>query len=230
MPKYCVVILLVICSCFVQAQDTSFMRKPTNRYAATEQIKALRTGALVVRLKTNDKSIEAYRRSGRDELADKIIAERETQNLKIAEAFKYYFTFCKVYFIYAKNTDALVKGDQNIFLNEKLQPDTTIKLKENFYLIAEYGSFTSNERTDEYRYNGVYNTEPSNSTASTSSLVILDTTLTQLREPFPFYVPVYLNGFNKGASQLSLNLEKFYTTAMYKEKVKEIKRKTSNVK
>ena len=224
-PKIFVVLLLIVCSSVTKAQDTSLMRKPTNRYTATEEIKALKTGALVVRLKTNDKSIDAYRRSGRTELADKLVAEREAQNLKIAEAFKYHFYFCPVYFIYAKNTDLLLKREPHIFLNEKLQADTSIKLKEDYFLIAEYGSFTTNERIDEYHYRGVYNTEPSTSTASTSALVVLDTTLNQLQEPFPFAVPVYLGGFNKGAEQLSINMDKAYNNAVYRETVQKNKKK-----
>ena len=206
-------------------QDSLFNRLPTNQYVAAEQIKALKHGALVVRLKTNDRSVNAYRSAGKDEIADRMIAERHTQNLKIEEAFKYYFKFCKVYFIYAKNTDALLKRQPGIFLNEALQADTNIKLTEDYFLIAEYGSFTSNERVDEYHYSGVYKTEPSNTTASTSALVILDTSLNQLQEPFPFFVQVYLNGFIKGADQLSLALDKFYNNTLYKEDVKQLKKK-----
>ena len=209
--------LLLITCLLAHAQDSLFRRSPTNAYAAAEQIKALKKGALVVRLKTNDKSLEAYRKAGQNELADKIVAERQVLNQKIVDAFKYYFTFCPVYFIYAKNTDALLKREPNIFLDPQLKPDTSIKLKDDFFLIAEYGSYTSNERVDEYHYSGVYKTEPSNSTASTSALVILDTTLTQLQEPFPFYVPVYLGGFIKGASQMSSNLEKAYFRVLNKE-------------
>ena len=223
--KYLVIVLLLTGVQIANAQDSLFHRSPTNAYTATEQIKALRQGALVVRLKTNDKSVDAYRRAGKNELADKMVAERQEQNQKIAEAFKYYFNFCKVYFIYAKNTDALLKREPFIFLDEKLKQDSTINMKEDYFLIAEYGSFTMNERVDDYHYSGVYKTEPSNSTASTSSFVILDTTLTQLQEPFPFAVPVYMGAFIKGAEQLSLNLEKAYSRLVYKEEIRDTKKK-----
>ena len=225
--QYLITFLLIICVFAAGAQDSLFNRAPTNLYVATQQIKALKNGALVVRLKTNDKSIDAYRKAGKNELADKIIAEREALNQKVADAFRYYFSFCKVYFIFAKNTDALLQRQPYIFLNEKLQIDSTIRLNEDFYLIAEYGSYTQNERVDEYHYSGVYKTEPSNSTASTSALVVLDTTLTQLQEPFPFAVPVYMGGFIKGAEQLSYNMDKAYNRLLYKEDVKEMKKKKS---
>lgn len=222
---YFILLFLLSAASRVTGQDTTFTRAPTNRYLASEQIKALKLGALVVRLKTNDKSVEAYRRAGQTELADKITIEREKQNQKIAEAFKYYFTFCKVYFIYAKNTESLLKREPKIFLNEKLELDTTIKLTEDYFLIAEYGSYTTNERVDEYHYSGVYKTQPSNSTASSSALVVIDTTLNQLQEPFPFYEPVYLGGFIKSVEQLSHNMEKSYSNFTYKEQLNREKMK-----
>ncbi len=221
--------LTCICTVSVYGQDTlAYTRKPTNLYVAAQQLKALKNGALVVRLKTNDKSIAAYRSMGKNELANKIVAEREALNRKISDAFRYNFSFCKVYFIYAKNTDALLKRQPYIFLNENLQVDSSIQLKEDFFLIAEYGSFTTNERVDEYRYSGVYQTQPTNTTASESSYVIMDTTLTQLQEPFPFYVPVYLGSFMKSADQLSNNINKAYVNLLYREENKEMKLKKSD--
>jgi len=226
MRAHILLLLLVFLRCaVVYGQDSLFNAVPTNQYLAAEEIKGLKHGALVVRLKTSDKSVDAYRKAGQEELAQKITAQREAENLKIAEAFKYYFKFCKVYFIYAKNTEALLKGKPGIFLNDALQPDTTIKLTESYFLIAEYGSYTQNERTDDYHYSGVYKTEPSTSTASTSALVILDTKLNQLQEPFPFFEPVYLNGFIKAVDHLSMSLEKAYGNTLYKEDVKQLKKK-----
>ena len=213
-----IILFLVTYHCHASG-DTTYIRPTSNRYRAADAIKQLKKGALVVRLKTNDKSIEAYRRAGKNELADKIVADRVALNQKIEDAFKYYLTFCKVYFIYAKNTDALLKHTTGIFLNEKLQPDTSIKISEDYFLIAEYGSYTSNERVDDYHYSGVYNTEPSASTASSSSLVIMDTTLTQLQEPFPFAVPVYLGGFIKAVVQLDRLLDKFYVHTRYTQEL-----------
>jgi len=210
--------------------DTSYTRHTSNRYTAADEIKALKHGALVVRLKTNDKSVEAYRRAGKTELADKIVADRAEMNQKIVEAFKYYFTFCKVYFIYAKNSDALLKHQQNIFLNEKMQPDTSIHLTEDYFLIAEYGSYTTNERADEYHYSGVYTTEPSNTTAGESALVILDTTFTQLREPFPFYAPVYIGSFIKAVEQLDRQFNKTYDNFRYKELIQQEKLKSKEAR
>lgn len=199
----------VISFCFflslVSAQTVT-----NNRVIASQQIKNLKDGALIVRLKTNDRSIEAYRKSGRKELAEKLVEENKKQNQKLADAFRGFFDFCKVYFIYAKNTNALLQGSQNIFLNDTLAVDTTIKLNEKYFLIAEYGLITTNERTDEYHYKGVHHTEASSTASSTNVIFISDTSLTQLQEPFPFYQQTYLENYNKAVDNLSRNLNRAY--------------------
>lgn len=205
MNRFLITGCLIIFCAFASAQTTS-----TNRTIATQQIRDLKNGALVVRLKTNDKSIEAYRKSGRNELADKLVEENRIQNQKLADAFRGFFDYCKVYFIYAKSTNALLKGEPYIFLNDTLAVDTTIKLTEKDFFIAEYGTITANTLTDEYHYKGVYHTEPSSTATSTSAIFISDTSLSQLREPFPFYQQTYLGNYNKAVENLNRNLHKAY--------------------
>lgn len=194
-----ILFLFVTGVCFATNKDTSSSRPITNREKANREIAALKNGALIVRLQTNEKSINAYRQAGKNELADKIAAERNGLNQKIVDAFKNYFTFCKVYFIYAKNTGALSKEKSGIFLDGNLKPDTSIKLKEKYFLIAEYGSFTADERGN--------------------SLVVLDSGLTQLQEPFPFEVPVFFDAFIKPVALLDSKFYKFYEDAAFKLKL-----------
>ena len=203
--RFYTVVFLCLLFSIVSAQTVS-----TNRVIASQQIKALKDGALIVRLKTNERSIEAYRKSGRKELAEKLVEDNQKQNQKLADAFRGFFDFCKVYFIYAKSTNALLHGAPNIFLNDTLAIDTSIKLKEKYFLIAEYGLITTNERTDEYHYKGVYHTEASSSAASTNVIFISDTSLTQLKEPFPFYQQTYLENYNKSVDNLSRGLHRAY--------------------
>lgn len=182
----------------------------SNRSIAIQQIRDLKTGALVVRLKTNDRSIESYRKAGQTALAEKLSEERKKQNQKLADAFRTYFDYCKVYFIYARNTDNLLKGKQNIFLNDTLEVDTSIHLTEKYFLIAEYGLITSNMRTDEYHYKSVNQTEATSSASSTSVVFISDTTLTQLKEPFPFYQSVYLDNYTRGVERMNNALHRAF--------------------
>lgn len=189
----------------ITAQSTA-----TNRSIAAQQIKSLKDGALIVRLKTNERSIEAYKKNGMTELANKLIAENTARNQKLLDAFRQFYDFSALYFIEAKNTAALLAGKQNIFLNDSLRIDTAIHLLIKNIFIVEYGTITTNERTDEYRYTGVYHTEPSSTSASTNVIFVSDTTLSQLREPFPFYQQTYLNNFGKAVANLNRNLHKAY--------------------
>jgi hypothetical protein len=164
----------------------------------------------VVRLKTNDKSVEAYRRNGQNDVANRIIADRKVQNQKIADAFRKEFDFCKVYFIYASHTGDLLEGKKGIFLNDTLALDAGIELTDSFFLIAEYGTVTANMRADEYHYKNVNKTEASSTTSTSSALFISDTALTQLKEPFPFYQIVLLENYTKAVERLNSALHRFY--------------------
>lgn len=183
----------------------------TNKILSRSQILQLKDGALILRLKTNDKSIEKYRKSGRNDIAEKIIAENYKRNLVIADAFRTQFNFCKVYFIYTRDTKKFLSGDPKIFLNDTLGADTTIHLKERFTLFAEYGTVMANLRDDEYHYSGVKKTKESSQPMSSSALFATDLNLKQLTEPFPFYAVVYLDNFKKAAERWSNSLEKYYT-------------------
>src|SRR2546423_6289970 len=68
------------------------------RTRAALALRNLINGSVIVRLKTNQKSVDAYRKAGKNEIADKIEAERKKQNQKIYYAFIRNFNFCKVYF------------------------------------------------------------------------------------------------------------------------------------
>jgi hypothetical protein len=185
---------------------------PSNRTVAAMQLADLKKGALVVRLKTNENSVNAYRKAGRNDIADRIVRERETQNIKLIDAFRTSFDFCKVYFIMTKNSKALLDGKHDIFVNDKLLPDSTIRFDSTYFLFAEYGGITTNVVNDDYHYSNVNKTEASATTASTSVIFISDTTFTQLREPFPFYQTVYLDNFNKAVDKLNRALYKSYYT------------------
>ena len=110
---------------------------------ASQTLRMLRNGAVIVRLKTSSKSVDAYRKAGQNEIADRIEADRRKQNEKMYRAFERSFTFCRVYFIYAKETDQFLKGDRGIFLNSKLEHDPAIVLNDTNFVFCEYGSAES---------------------------------------------------------------------------------------
>src|SRR6478609_6305945 len=65
------------------------------RTRASLTLRNLPNGSVVVRLKTNQKSVEAYRKAGKNEIADRIEEDRKKQNQKIYDAFPHNFNFCK---------------------------------------------------------------------------------------------------------------------------------------
>ena len=104
------------------------------------------------------------------------------------------FNFCKLLFIKAKDTKRLVGGEPYIFLDETLNVDSSLSLTGPF-LMAEYGTAVSNMSDNDYNYNSPTMKESANP-ASTSALVILDTTGTQLAGPFPYFSVVNISVFN----------------------------------
>ncbi|MFN8286159.1 MAG: hypothetical protein U0V74_05365 [Chitinophagales bacterium] len=211
------------------------------RERASATLRALKSGAVVVRLKTNDKSVAAYRKAGRDDVADRITAERRKQNEKMYYAYKTYFTFCPVYFIYAHDTKELQNGNHSIFLNSNLSYDTSIHFNYTNYIFSEYGSaeaFSDFPRPQHYRpyddrkHDKILDTIPVESNtmpASTSALVFLDKQLNQLQRPFPFITGVYLDAYNASVKTQNRELEKAYyrlvTAKDYKDERKREKQK-----
>ncbi len=209
------------------------------RERASATLRALKSGAVVVRLKTNDKSVSAYRKAGRDDVADRIVAERRKQNERMYYAYKTYFTFCPVYFIYAHDTKEFLDGNRKILLNTELNYDSTIKFNYTDYIFSEYGTAEGFSDFSDYtgmpvadiRDNRIMDTiAAQNNTrpASFSALIFLDKNLNQFQRPFPFEA-VYLDGFKSAVVFLNRAMEKAYfrlvTTREYKDQRKREKQK-----
>ncbi|MCW3076436.1 MAG: hypothetical protein JWO32_1045 [Bacteroidetes bacterium] len=106
---------------------------------AAWQINQLKEGALVVRLKTSRKLIDALRTQGKIELALEKEKEQFAININTYHAYKDYLTFCKVYFIFSNSSDSLLNGTRTgIFLDSNLNIDPSITMTEKFYLLAEH--------------------------------------------------------------------------------------------
>lgn len=190
---FVVALLVAGTGLFAQKPSTTPKDSTTNRSLAEKQIDLLHNGTLVVRLKWNERSIQAYRNAGQTKLADKLENEQRERNLHLMRAFLMQFDFCDVLFIKANDAKLLQAGNQAVFLNGRLEVDTNIKLTRPGYLYAEYGTLRTNERVNEYKYD-VKHTKESNTPSTSAALIILDTGLAQLQEPFPFYTVAYASG------------------------------------
>lgn len=105
---------------------------------AAWQINQLKEGAIVVRLKTNKKLIDALREQENNELALEKEKEQYAVNVNTYHAYRDKLKFAKVYFILSNHTDSLLNGTRTgIFLDSTLKVDPTITMNEKFYLIAE---------------------------------------------------------------------------------------------
>ena len=199
------------------------------RDKASQTLRSLRNGAVIVRLKTNLKSIDAYRKAGQPDIADRIEADRKKQNQKMYRAFQNNFLFCKVYFIYANETEEFNKGNHKVFLNEDLQHDTTIVFTDTNFVFCEYGSVEAFSKFDDYKAPAVgtgglgtyvdaktnriqdsVSFRTSTSPATTSGLVFLDKELHQLHRPFPFVEGVYMDNYDAPIRTLNREMERAY--------------------
>ena len=168
---------------------------------AKEDILSLRNGILLVRLQTKNKSIQALRKAGKDDLADKIKNRQAKYNLTIVNAFRSGFGFCPSFFFFSNQSRNIRAGNLEVveFLNDDLQYDPTISIGDKEFFTAEfttieedtakhqdtYSPMTS-ENDDEHQvpYSG-------GSNMGFGALIIKTDQFVQLRRPFPFYTRTY---------------------------------------
>lgn len=193
----------------ISAQVRAVQDSATNRNTALKLINDLRKGFLVVKLKFNERSIEAYRNSGKKKIAERLEAEQRKLNLEILQAFRKMFDFCPVYFIRASDCTRFANGEKIIFLDDSLKPSANIIPPDSFYVFAEFGTLLENERTDLNSFKGVKTTQEGSTPVSYTAIFMTDKNHRQLREPFPFKVIVRFNMLDKAVERLSRHLDNF---------------------
>ncbi len=151
------------------------------------QINQLKTGALVVKLKTNINQVKAFKSVGKTEKANGKIAEAFIINKNIMMGYRDNYKFSKIYFIYSNSTDSLLNGARSgIFLDTNLTIDPNIVMDEKFYLIAEkdfaYNSSIGFVKEDSARIV----TEHGNPTGNMYDIVVKNKYGHQLKRPFPY--------------------------------------------
>lgn len=186
------------------------------------QIIELHNGALLVRLKQKQKSINALKKQGRVKLANKVELKQKNRNSYIIDAFKTRFDFCPVYFFYSSDSKYIRNNelDSVSFLNDSLIVDKTIILKDTNFYVAEFGHI---EPEETFTYQSSANvaanetkiTYSGASDISFKAVIIKTKNFKQLKEPFPFYSKEK-SGSNKRANintavtKLDYILKKFY--------------------
>ena len=177
------------------AKQPSYRKK--RRKASVRQIKELKKGTLLVRLKTSQNKIDALRKLGREEEAEKVEKNQKEENLKLLKAFKKNYDFSEVQFFYSNQSSNVKSGKlKGIFLNDSLQLDSTIKVENNNIFTAEYTtieqdtlkmfSHTEKRITGPFRFEeeAVFFGGPN---MNFMALVIKNQQFQQMTRPFPYY-------------------------------------------
>lgn len=152
------------------------------------QINELKTGALIVRLKTNQRSIDVLNANGKKIEAEEKLIETYIMNMNTMKAYLKNYNFSKVYFIYSNVSDSLLKGVRNgIFLDTNLQVNPSIKMEESFYLLAErdyvYNSTIGYVKEDTAKF-----IRESGNPVREMGVVVKNKYGHQLKAPFPYYI------------------------------------------
>ncbi len=156
-------LLLLIVSC-----KAARLRKQ----AATDHIIELREGVLLVRLHSGAGKAQAMERTGLVERAQQFTEAQNRQNEKIRAAFAEGFDYCPVYFFYARHSRYILANDTDGYLfDAALQPVEPLDLDSVKYLAAEFSRI-----------------QPPAAQSGMPALIVLNDSLQQIAEPFPFFV------------------------------------------
>lgn len=208
---------VVLIAIMILTANTNFFAQnldefSSDREEAFSNIIALKNGNLIVRLKSQDRKIMAYRAAGNKKFADKLERELKEFNEKLVDAFVQNYTFSNVYFIYPNDYE-LVRNEiaSGYFLNENLEVDSSIVVSFNSsYFFCEYGPVYAEtlENSNKSRRKIVTDTP-----MQQDALVIKDYSLTQLISPFPNYVSIRLKEMDKVVEKMNNRLYNFHATA-----------------
>ena len=174
-------------------EDTVMMddakANPTNLAKARFQINDVKTRGIIVRLKTNQERITAYRKEGYKKVADKLEERSRATNLLLEYAFITYWTYSPVYFMESQHTSTLIKKDSLITKTFDLKRDTSIYMNHDSFYIVDYGDLMVN---DEDETHPLKYSKASNNSIPGNFLVIKDHHQEQLQPPMPYYTKMWM--------------------------------------
>ena len=160
------------------------LSRADRRAIAERAIEDLENGSLVLRLKSKrnkirelnkllanpDLNVNNVLKSRLKKKLERTIADRDRYNLILIKAFETHYTFSDVYYMYDTATISLRDGERKgIFLNEKMELDPSIEMKEGPFFIMRGGN------TDNTTTTGI------------SGLVVMNAELEDMQRPFPYF-------------------------------------------
>ncbi|MFN3918579.1 MAG: hypothetical protein ACK4K0_12685 [Flavobacteriales bacterium] len=144
--------------------------KKINKTISAQQIYTLKTGVLLVRLKTNNNKIEAYKKTKKHKESDDLTEKTQKANKEIIQSFKTHFTFCPVYFFMSDDSENVTTLNWSAvnFIDENLLP-LPVQPQITSFFIVEFGA-----------------TDTENGTGMTG-LIVKTPDFIQLNKPFPYF-------------------------------------------
>lgn len=210
--KIIVVLLMLwlLVGCVVNSQLKS---------VASKQVSDLKkNGVVLVRLHEQEKKINHLRKTGNRRLAQKIEDKQKNLNQELVNAFIENFTFCPVYFFYAKDSKKILNQEfEGIFLNKDLAVDSSVNMTNENFAIAELSwttpdtiqhfseTYTQKDSTGNYVRRKRYYT---GSDISFEALLLRDNNFAQFHKPFPAYVKKYVGGVERSSNSMVQILNK----------------------
>ncbi len=180
--------ILILVSSFSFSQSNKEYRKQKS----IKQIKELKKGTLLVRLRVIDDVLKDM--YDPDTLL--VSKQLEYENKIIISAFKENYNFSKVVFFYnSYSTSVRNKELMYIFVNSELKIDKSISINDSLPIfVADFGYTDQNITNGQ---NGVY---------SVFSLNIRDNEFIQLYKPFPYYVKTKCDFYETKLTNLNKEL------------------------
>ncbi len=169
--------------------DTSFKDFSDLRYkVAKAQINALKNGgALLVRLKTNAKTIAKLKAAGNNDLATQVESETFLANKIMMTSYWLECKFCPVYFFFSEQSDSVrQKKLDGIFVDTTLNVNSSIVCKAPFYLVAE-PDFVYNSSLGIVSESQAQSAEERGNRIREARIVVKNRYFIQLHKPFPYF-------------------------------------------
>jgi len=183
------------------------------------------SGALIVRLPSKQKLIQILTNNQQNQQVEWIKKQRDYENAIIIKAFLTKYQFSPVYFTYDYLSLEIIKGKvKNVFLNENLQIDSTINLKQKYYLFADIQSPIIESTLPIVPDSLAPKVSETGSSIKTAAILIKNKYGHQLKRPFPYYVSgTNILKYEKYVSKLNRNFLKFYQKTNRPQYIPELK-------
>ncbi len=191
-----------------------------------QQIKEMKEGVMLVRLKTSEKVIEGLKDAGLFDKAKEVRQEQKEENQEIAAAYHKSFDFCPVYFFYSDCSGKVREGNfEDCLMDHNLEKMKSVPEIGDNYFISEFSHVRKTDPVyfdknimayDTTGYKIKQKTYYGGTELGPDAVIIMDRHFRQLRGPFPSYVRTY-EGFPilrrkkpKAVAKLNESLQEYY--------------------